>query len=46
MKRLIRTALALMLALCLSASAAFAAALPVKALAPKRVDVNPIHGKE
>ena len=45
MKRLFRIALALTLALCLSTSAACAAALPVKALSPKQVDVNPYMAK-
>ena len=45
MKRLIRTALALALALCLTAASASAAALPVKALSPKQVDVNPYMAK-
>ena len=43
MKRLFR--IALTLALCLSASTAFAAALPVKALRPKQVDENPYMAK-
>ena len=41
MKKFFRFALALTMALCLTASAAMAAALPVKALSPKQVDVNP-----
>ena len=41
MKRFFRFALALTMALCLAVSAASAAALPVKALSPKQVDVNP-----
>ena len=45
MKRLFRIALALALAACLTASAACAAALPVKALAPKQVDENPYMAK-
>ena len=45
MKRLFRFALALATILCLAVSAASAAALPVKALSPKQVDVNPYMAK-
>ena len=45
MKRFFRFALALTMALCLAVSAASAAALPVKALSPKQVDVNPYMAK-
>ena len=45
MKRLFRFALALAAILCLAVSAASAAALPVKALSPKQVDVNPYMAK-
>ena len=45
MKRLFRFALALATTLCLAVSAASAAALPVKALSPKQVDVNPYMAK-
>ena len=44
MKRFFRFALALTMALCLAVSAT-AAALPVKALSPKQVDVNPYMAK-
>ena len=45
MKRLFRFALALATILCLAVSAASAAALPVKKLSPKQVDVNPYMAK-
>ena len=45
MKRLFRFALALATILCMAVSAASAAALPVKALSPKQVDVNPYMAK-
>ena len=45
MKGLFRFALALATILCLAVSAASAAALPVKALSPKQVDVNPYMAK-
>ena len=45
MKMLFRFALALAAILCLAVSAASAAALPVKALSPKQVDVNPYMAK-
>ena len=45
MKRLFRFALTLATILCLAVSAASAAALPVKALSPKQVDVNPYMAK-
>ena len=45
MKRFFRFALALTMALCLAVSAASAATLPVKALSPKQVDVNPYMAK-
>ncbi len=45
MKRLFRFALVLATILCLAVSAASAAALPVKALSPKQVDVNPYMAK-
>ena len=45
MKRLFRFALALAAILCLAVSAASAAALPVKALSPKQVEVNPYMAK-
>ena len=45
MKRLFRFVLTLATILCLAVSAASAAALPVKALSPKQVDVNPYMAK-
>ena len=45
MKGLFRFTLALATILCLAVSAASAAALPVKALSPKQVDVNPYMAK-
>ena len=45
MKGLFRFVLALATILCLAVSAASAAALPVKALSPKQVDVNPYMAK-
>ena len=45
MKRLFRFAMVLATILCLAVSAASAAALPVKALSPKQVDVNPYMAK-
>ena len=45
MKRFFRFALTLATILCLAVSAASAAALPVKALSPKQVDVNPYMAK-
>ena len=46
-KRFLRltVVMTLIAAMCLSAAAASAAALPVKALAPKRVDENPYMAK-
>ena len=45
MKGLFRFVLTLAMILCLAVSAASAAALPVKALSPKQVDVNPYMAK-
>ena len=45
MKGLFRFVLTLATILCLAVSAASAAALPVKALSPKQVDVNPYMAK-
>lgn len=45
MKKAFRIVLTLALAVCMSTSAACAAALPVKALSPKQVEVNPYMAK-